>query len=97
MDITNINNDFPPMSIGDLVDIDDPILGKHNKCLVLKTWYPKKGDEWSETEESKHLGYLSSKPTEQFPQIKIDVNGKIAIMYGTDDIYIQVIHRKTPS
>jgi len=97
MDITNINSKFPKLNVGDTINIDDPNIGNHDNCKVLATWYPKKGDKWTEWKEMELLGYGGSKPDEQFPQILIDVDGRQAVMYGSDDVYIQVIHRKTQS
>jgi hypothetical protein len=92
MKIININDDFPKVNIGDSLDINDPNVGKHKDCKVLKVWYPKHGDKWSEDEERKHLGYLHSKPNEQFPQIMIKIGIHFATMYGTDAKYIDIIH-----
>lgn len=91
MKIQKINPEFPEVKKGDFIDIDDPNLGKHANCEVIAVWYPLLNDEWSESEELKHLGYCGSNPNKYFPQILIDINGRTAKVYGTDDVYIKCV------
>jgi len=68
-----IIKDFPIFNIGDVVKVDPKENGGAEEAIVFRTWYPKEGDNFSESKECATLGYLNSKPKLPFPQLMLKV------------------------
>lgn len=53
----------------------DPIKDFNNdleiKVEVINSWYPKQGEQFTETKEMQHLGYLQSCALKKFPQLTV--------------------------
>ena len=64
---------FPIFNIGDKVKLDPTEQGGVTEGEVIKVWYPKKGESWSETDECKTIGYLNSKYNLPFPQLMLKI------------------------
>ena len=68
-----IVENFPKFKKGDIVILNPNEQGGAEEAKVIRTWYPKKGDKFTEADEIKNLGYLNSKPDLPFPQIMVKI------------------------
>jgi len=86
MIIDKINENFPKLKKGDIISVICPLTYETlTNCKVLKVWYPKKGDIWNETEETKNIGLYNSDPDKMFPQIIVRTpTNKYLCMFGND-------------
>jgi hypothetical protein len=68
-----VNNNFPVYKRGDIVHVKPEEQCGAYIVKVLRTWYPKETDSFSEREECKHLGLYMSKPKGTFPQLVCEI------------------------
>ena len=64
-----VNNNFPVYKPGDIIHVKPEEQCGAYTVKVLRVWYPKETDLFSEKEECKHLGLYMSKPEGTFPQL----------------------------
>lgn len=94
----DINQNFPVVKIGQTVCFkkDGCNDGQPTRLKVYAVWYPKDGDDWSEEEEYKNLGYLGSIPHRKFPQLRaIALDGKMegrnCVINGDDEKEFEIL------
>jgi hypothetical protein len=68
-----VNKNFPLYKKGDKIIVDPQEQGGATLVEVVSTWYPNKGEKFSEKREMQTLGYLNADSSGVFPQLTCKV------------------------
>lgn len=72
-----VNKDFPIIPVNSRITfIDRNNVIQRNK-KVIRVWYPKDGELFTEAEEIKNLGWCVSDPSKLFPQLIVSMGYNI--------------------